>query len=121
MVTLGLLLTASPAIVTGIIFAVLYHNLPRTPVEWKDAAFGGLIALLLFETGKHLFLLDHRPGGPEGRHLRSRGVCRRTADLGVLRRSYIPVRCGPGPGVRGAAPPVSGAPGERGYYQPRGD
>jgi len=55
MVTLGLLLTASPAIVTGIIFAVLYHNLPRTPVEWKDAAFGGLIALLLFETGKHLF------------------------------------------------------------------
>ena len=55
MVALGLLLTISPAVVTGIVFAVLYHNLPRIPVEWKDAAFGGMIAFLLFEAGKHLF------------------------------------------------------------------
>lgn len=55
LITLGIVSTVSPAIVTGIVFTVLYHNLPRLPVEWKDAAFGAMIALLMFELGKHLF------------------------------------------------------------------
>ena len=44
------------AVVTGIVFTVVYHNVPHTPVEWQDAAFGGMASLLLFEAGKHLFL-----------------------------------------------------------------
>ena len=55
LVSLGVLSTISTLVITGIVFTVLYHNLPRVPVEWKDAAFGGMIALLLFEAGKHLF------------------------------------------------------------------
>ena len=44
-----------PAAVTGMVFIVVYHNLPSVGVEWRDAAFGGFIALVLFEAGKHLF------------------------------------------------------------------
>ncbi len=44
------------AAVTGIVFTVVYHNVPHTRVEWKDAAFGGMVSLFLFEVGKHLFL-----------------------------------------------------------------
>ncbi len=44
-----------PAAVTGLVFTIVYHNVPHVRVEWKDAAFGGLIALILFEAGKHLF------------------------------------------------------------------
>ena len=54
-VVLGVAATVTPAIVTGVVFTVIYHNVPKVPVEWRDAAFGGLIALLLFELGKHLF------------------------------------------------------------------
>ena len=34
---------------------MLYRRLPHVRVEWRDAAFGGIIALILFESGKHLF------------------------------------------------------------------
>ena len=44
-----------PAAVTGLVFAVVYRNVPHVHVEWKDAAYGSIIALILFETGKHLF------------------------------------------------------------------
>ena len=44
-----------PAAVTATVFIVAYHHLPHVRVEWRDAAFGGFIALLLFEVGKHLF------------------------------------------------------------------
>ena len=44
-----------PAAMTGMVFIVVYHNLPNRNVQWRDAAFGGMIALLLFEAGKHLF------------------------------------------------------------------
>ena len=52
---LGALSAVLPAGVTGLVFTVAYHRLPRTQVEWKDAAFGGLCALILFEGGKLLF------------------------------------------------------------------
>lgn len=45
-----------PALVTGLVFTVAYHNLSHVHVEWKDAAFGGMLALILFEVGKHLFI-----------------------------------------------------------------
>ena len=34
---------------------MLYRRLPHVRVEWRDAAFGGIIALILFESGKQLF------------------------------------------------------------------
>ena len=40
---------------TAIMFGVMYYRLPNTRVMWKDAAFGGLIAVVLFEAGKYLF------------------------------------------------------------------
>ena len=45
-----------PALVTGLVFTVAYRNLSHVHVNWKDAAFGGMLALALFEVGKHLFI-----------------------------------------------------------------
>ena len=55
-IALGAGSTLFPAAITGIVFTVVYHNVPHTRVEWKDAAFGGMVSLFLFEAGKHLFL-----------------------------------------------------------------
>ena len=43
------------AVLTGTIFTVVYFHLPNTRVEWRDAAVGGIIAVILFEAAKHLF------------------------------------------------------------------
>ena len=53
--TLGLSSTVLPAVLTMIVFAFVYHRLPNVDVEWKDATFGAMVAIVLFETGKHLF------------------------------------------------------------------
>ena len=53
---LGTIAALAPAVVTGLVFTVLYHKLPHSHVELRDAVYGGIIALILFETGKHLFL-----------------------------------------------------------------
>ena len=52
---LGVVATVLPAVATGLLFTMLYHYLPNSPVEWRNAAYGGLIAMILFEVGKHLF------------------------------------------------------------------
>ena len=58
-VTLQILLGAVsaflPPLVTGLAFSATYRNFSHVHVEWRNAIFGGLIAVLLFETGKHLF------------------------------------------------------------------
>ncbi len=51
----GIISATLPAVLTGTVFTVVYYYLPNTPVEWKDAAFGGIIAVILFEVAKHLF------------------------------------------------------------------
>ncbi|MDE2940684.1 MAG: YihY/virulence factor BrkB family protein [Chloroflexota bacterium] len=56
MLLIGSVSTILPALVTGLVFTVAYHNLSHVHVEWKDAAFGGMLALVLFEVGKHLFI-----------------------------------------------------------------
>ena len=56
MLLVGSVSTILPALVTGLVFTVAYHNLSHVHVEWKDAAFGGMLALVLFEVGKHLFI-----------------------------------------------------------------
>ncbi len=64
-VLLGLMSTILPVMLTAFIFAVVYHHLPNIHVEWRDATFGALVAIVLFELGKHLFfwftgLVSHR-------------------------------------------------------------
>ena len=44
-----------PAISTAMIFAFVYARIPRSHVEWRDATFGAIVAIVLFEVGKHLF------------------------------------------------------------------
>ena len=46
---------ALPAAVTGLLFTTTYHYLPNTQVRWRDATYGDLVAMLLFEIGKHGF------------------------------------------------------------------
>ena len=44
-----------PVVMTTIAFGVVYRALPNTQVDWRDATFGAIIAVVLFEIGKHLF------------------------------------------------------------------
>ena len=44
-----------PVIMTTIAFGVVYQALPNTHVDWRDATFGAIVAVVLFEIGKHLF------------------------------------------------------------------
>ncbi len=54
-VVLGVVSTLLPAGLTAAIFAVVYYHLPNARVEWRNAAFGAIVAIVLFEAGKHLF------------------------------------------------------------------
>ena len=47
--------TALPFILTGGIFMVVFLILPNQTVGWRDATFGALVAVLLFEFTKILF------------------------------------------------------------------
>ena len=44
-----------PIFMTTIAFGVVYRALPNTHVDWRDATFGALVAVILFEIGKHIF------------------------------------------------------------------
>ena len=54
-VLLGLVSTVVPVVLTAVVFAVVYHRLPNIHVEWRDATFGAMVAIVMFEIGKHLF------------------------------------------------------------------
>ena len=44
-----------PIFLTMLAFGIVYRALPNTHVPWRDATFGAIIAVVLFEVGKHLF------------------------------------------------------------------
>ena len=52
---MGALATLVPALITALLFTTVYRHMPNVPVHWRDAACGGLVAMFLFEFGKHLF------------------------------------------------------------------
>ena len=54
-VILGLVTTLLPVAITALIFTIVYHHLPNVSVQWRDATFGALVAIVLFELGKHIF------------------------------------------------------------------
>lgn len=54
-ILLGLVTTVLPIALSALVFAIVYRNLPNVSVEWRDATFGALIAIVLFEIGKHIF------------------------------------------------------------------
>ena len=43
------------AVLPAAVFAVVYYRLPNVDVEWRNATFGAMVAIVLFEIGKHLF------------------------------------------------------------------
>ena len=54
-ISLGVISTILPVMLAASIFAIVYHHMPNTPVEWRDATFGALVAIVFFEIGKHSF------------------------------------------------------------------
>lgn len=52
---LGVVSAVLPMLLTAVVFVFVYQRLPNARVEWKDAAFGAMVAIALFEIGKHLF------------------------------------------------------------------
>ena len=51
----GLVSTLVLLLSTTLILAVAYHRLPNLRVRWSDAAFGAIIAVLIFEAAKYAF------------------------------------------------------------------
>jgi membrane protein len=47
--------TLLPAVLAVLAFVLAYRTMPRAPVQWRDVWAGGLIAGLVWETGKQLF------------------------------------------------------------------
>ncbi len=54
-IILGSLATILPAVFTTTIFAIIYYRIPNTRVSKRDAIFGAIFAIILFEIGKHIF------------------------------------------------------------------
>ena len=52
---LGAVSTILPAVLTMVVFAFVYRRLPTVHVEWKNAAFGAMVSVAMFEIAKHLF------------------------------------------------------------------
>lgn len=46
---------ALPAALIGMVFIVFYRYLPNAAVHWRDAAFGGIVAIVMFEVARHGF------------------------------------------------------------------
>ena len=72
-IALGFIAAGLPGFITAVSFTVVYRGLPDVRVELKDAAFGAMVAVVLFKLGKHLFfwftsLVAHRHAiyGPLG-------------------------------------------------------
>ena len=54
-VGLGAASALLPAFLTMTLFALVYYLMPNVRLEWRNAVFGALTAIVLFEAGKHLF------------------------------------------------------------------
>lgn len=52
---LGIVSALVPAFFTMVVFTLLYFRMPSVRVAWKDALFGAMTAIVLFEVGKQLF------------------------------------------------------------------
>ena len=54
-IVLGAIATVLPAVLTTIIFTIIYYRIPNTSVQLRDAFLGAVVAIILFEIGKHVF------------------------------------------------------------------
>ena len=54
-IVLGVASTVLPLAFTAVVFAFVYRRLPNVHVEWRDATFGAMVAVVVFEIAKHLF------------------------------------------------------------------
>ena len=91
--TLGIVVSeVVPAFLTAVVFAFVYRRIPSVHVEWKDATYGAIVAIVLFEGGQAPVLLVHRTGRPEECRLRTDCVRRRPDDVGLRCRADLPLR-----------------------------
>lgn len=49
------LLAAVPPVVTFLVFLLVYRTVPNSSVPWRDATFGAVTAVTLFEGAKYIF------------------------------------------------------------------
>ena len=49
------LLATVPPVVTFSVFLLVYRAVPNSPVPWRDAIFGAVTAVILFEGAKYIF------------------------------------------------------------------
>lgn len=49
------LLAALPPLVTFLVFLLVYRSVPNSTVPWRNAAFGAISAVILFEGAKYVF------------------------------------------------------------------
>ena len=47
--------TLIPLLLTALVFAIVYRAVPNRPVSWRDATFGAIGAVILFEAAKYIF------------------------------------------------------------------
>ncbi len=59
-IVLGAAATIIPAVLTTVVFSVIYYRIPDTRVQLRDAILGAIVAIILFEIGKHLFFWFNR-------------------------------------------------------------
>lgn len=52
---LGAVSALLPAFFTMMAFALVYFRMPNVRVQWRDAVFGAVTAIVMFEVGKQLF------------------------------------------------------------------
>ena len=57
LLALGAVSALLPAFLTMALFALVYYLMPNVHLEWRNAVFGALVAIVLFEAGKHAFFL----------------------------------------------------------------
>ena len=55
LLVLGVASALLPALLTMALFALVYYLMPNARLEWRDAVFGAVTAIVLFEVGKHVF------------------------------------------------------------------
>ena len=56
LLTTGISSALLPMLIGGFVFVVVYKYLPNENVHWRDATFGGLVTVIIFEVAKHVFL-----------------------------------------------------------------
>ena len=96
--TLSAVSTLLPAFFTMVVFAFVYFRMPNVRVQWRDAVFGAITAIVLFEAGKHLFFWFTTVASQRNAVYGPIASFVVLPDVGVCRRHDLPLRRSPDQG-----------------------